>query len=397
MKKLIVVAVALLALGSFWAAADSGVLEIWADETRAPIWSSLADDIETQFGLPVEVTDFGKPEPLDDAFKSGAASGEGPDILLGIHDRIGTLISSGLLEPINISSALREQFNPGALAAFTSGGNLYGIPYATEAIVMYRNTDLVADEPASFEDMLATCDALGDAIEFCVTWSINQFFFSLPFLTANGGFVFNDGPDGLEGCNMGLDNEGAIAGAEFMRQLVVDGHTPAQGIGYGEAISLFKEGRAAFHINGPWELAGFRNDGFNFAVQHIPSFGGAQPLPFLGVQGFMISAFSDNKTLAAAVLTDYFATLDVQRDFFLQDQRTPVFLPLLEDPAVAEDEALVVVGSAPGVPTPNIPEMGNVWGAMDNALTLIVSGQESAESALANAVATIKAANNCEE
>ncbi len=396
MKKLFILAFALLAVGSFWAAADPGVLEIWGDENRAPIWESLADTVETEFGLPVEVTDFGKPEPLDDAFKSGAASGEGPDILLGIHDRIGTLIASGLLEPIVISDELRAQFNPGALSAFTSGGNLYGIPNATEAIVMFRNTDLVPDAPASFEEMLEICDGMGDAIDFCVTWSINQFFFSIPFLTANGGFVFNDGPDGLEGCNMGLDNAGAIAGAEFMRQLVVDGYTPAEGIGYGESISLFKEGRAPFYISGPWEFAGFRNDEFNFEVQHIPSFGGAAPLPFLGVQGFMVSAFSDNKTLAASVLTDYFATLEVQREFFLQDQRIPVFLPLLEDPAVASDAALAVVGSAAGVPTPNIPEMGNVWGAMDNALTLIVSGQESAESALTNAVETIKAANSCE-
>jgi len=397
MRKLIVVLGALLLLGGIAGSAVQGVIDIWADDTRSPIWEELRQEVEAQFLVAVKVTDWGKPEPLDENFKSAAPSGEGPDILVTIHDRIGTLLASGLLEPLEISDELRAQFNPGALAAFSSAGKLYAIPYAQEAIVVYYNKDLLPTPPATFEELLAAGKALMDEgkAQYAISWSVNQFFFSFWTLSTNGGFVFENTPEGLNGCSMGLDSEGAIQGGQFLRSLVEQGLMPAEGIGYGEALSLFKEGKVPFHINGPWEAAGLRDAGMNFGAFHIPSINGAQPLPFLGVQGFSVSAFSDDKTTAKAILTDYFATLDVQKTFFLKNPRIPVFLPLLDDPDVKADEVVAVVGSAPGTPMPNIPEMGNVWGAMDNAFNLIASGQESADSALHNAVATIKAANNC--
>jgi len=40
---------------------------------------------------------------------------------------------------------------------------------------------------------------------------------------------------------------------------------------------------------------------------------------------------------------------------------------------------------------PNVPQMGFVWGAMDDALNLIVNGKATPEEAMKNAVERIRA------
>ena len=39
---------------------------------------------------------------ISDQFQIAAPAGEGPDIIVGAHDRAGTLVASGLLAPIDL-------------------------------------------------------------------------------------------------------------------------------------------------------------------------------------------------------------------------------------------------------------------------------------------------------
>jgi len=43
-----------------------------------------------------------------------------------------------------------------------------------------------------------------------------------------------------------------------------------------------------------------------------------------------------------------------------------------------------------GTPMPNVPEMASVWGAMGDALGLIINGQDTVENAFNSAVEKIK-------
>ncbi len=74
-------------------------ITVWADDTRAPILAELATAFQEtyQVGLRVEqVAD------IRDQFVIAAPAGEGPDIILGAHDWLGQLVSSGLLAPVDL-------------------------------------------------------------------------------------------------------------------------------------------------------------------------------------------------------------------------------------------------------------------------------------------------------
>ena len=81
-------------------------------------------------------------------------AGEGPDIVIGAHDWLGELVANGVVEPLDLSG-VADGFNPVAVEAFTYDGQTYGLPYAVENIALVRNTDLVPEAPATFEEMIA--------------------------------------------------------------------------------------------------------------------------------------------------------------------------------------------------------------------------------------------------
>lgn len=121
-----------------------------------------------------------------------------------------------------------------------------------------------------------------------------------------------------------------------------------------------------------------------FAICNIPGETEAEGRPFLGVQGFMVSAFAKDPLLAQIFLTEFVATPEVMQALFESDQRPPAYLPVLD---ALEDENVAAFGEA-GLnadPMPAIPEMGSVWDAWGNAVVLVAQGADTAENAFTNA------------
>jgi maltose-binding protein MalE len=99
-------------------------------------------------------------------------------------------------------------------------------------------------------------------------------------------------------------------------------------------LSAFQNGDAAMVISGPWAINGIKAAGVPYAVANIPA--GTQPgAPFMGVQGFMVNAFSKNQLLAQTFLQTFVATDATMQAFFDQDPRISAWLPVadkIEDP-----------------------------------------------------------------
>ncbi|MDJ0757725.1 MAG: hypothetical protein QNJ45_29600, partial [Ardenticatenaceae bacterium] len=60
-------------------------ITIWADDTRAPILSELAEGFQNEYGVGLVVEQVAD---INDQFPIAAPAGEGPDILILAHDRI---------------------------------------------------------------------------------------------------------------------------------------------------------------------------------------------------------------------------------------------------------------------------------------------------------------------
>ena len=124
-------------------------IRIWADDTRSAILSELADDFLEAYNVEVIVEEV---SGINEQFPIAAPAGEGPDITIVPHDQAGAMVASGLLAPLDLG-AKADNFVAGTLAAATYDGVLYGMPYATENLGFFYNTDLVPEPPTTWDEV----------------------------------------------------------------------------------------------------------------------------------------------------------------------------------------------------------------------------------------------------
>ena len=369
--------------------AESVRLVIWVDEARSAIVQRVGEQFEAENGVDIEIQMMGFGDIRDQLAIAGPA-GEGPDILIGAHDWLGQLVSNGLVEPIDLG--IREQdFLDVALDAYRYDGELYGMPYQMDNIAFIRNPELVPDAPATWDEVRNIAEGLEAAGEVELGFVRQEgdpyHFFAIQ--TAFGGYVFGRNPDGSYDPNdVGLDSPGSIAAAQWLEGMVRDGHMQP-GVDFDIMHSMFEARDAAMIVTGPWALPRLQEAGVPYEISPIPSQPGSIGQPFIGVQGFMISAFSENKLLAQTFLTEFVATEDVMIDLFEAVPRPLAFIPAIDD---VNDADITAFGEAAevGLPMPAIPEMASVWSAWNDAVVLVTQGRQDGASAFSNAAEQVR-------
>jgi maltose-binding protein MalE len=366
--------------------APVATLKIWADDTRAPILQAFAADFLAKYNVELVVEDLGRVQDIRTPMITAAPAGEGPDIFIGVHDWLGALIDSGLVAPIDLGAKAAE-FVPMSLEAFTyTDGKLYGVPYATENLGFFYNTDLVTEPPTTWDQVLEIARTLKaeGKIEYAFGMAGGGYE-NLPVLTAKGGYIFGRDANGAWNPNdVGLDSPGMIAGVKYLADAVAEGLVPATA-DYETAHSLFETGKAPFLMAGPWALDRIRASGVPYKVTTFPDNGA----PFSGVQGFLVNAFSTNVLLAQTFLTEYVATQDFMQKIYETGLRPSAFKSVL---ATTTDPDLLAMGKIDNaIPMPNIPEMGSVWSAWNNGIALAAAGTQTPEAAMKDAANQVRA------
>ncbi|HEY0191379.1 MAG TPA: extracellular solute-binding protein, partial [Kofleriaceae bacterium] len=191
--------------------------------------------------------------------------------------------------------------------------------------------------------------------------------------------------------DVGVNNAGAVKGAEMLAKLLSDGVMP-KGATYAAMEAGMNKGEIAMMISGPWAWANLKKSGIDFGVASIPSIGGKPSKAFIGVQGAMINAASNNKDIAKEFIEHYLLTTDglkvldadvslgvtAQKDFFKTRQGDPLI-------------AATMANIKTGLLMPSLPEMGRFWSAMESALNSITQGRQKPKEALDAAAQRIKA------
>jgi maltose-binding protein MalE len=332
-----------------------------------------------------------------------APEGEGPDIIIGAHDWLGELVQNGVVEPLDISG-VADGFQDVAVDAFTYEGQTYGLPYAVENIALVRNTDLVPEAPATFEEMIQIAtdfkaehadDPTYQGLALQVGDQGDAYHLQ-PILSAFGGYIFGQNEDGtFNPDDLGIDSEGGLAAAQFLSEQAAAGLLSAD-VSYDTMIESFGQGKAAFAITGPWAVnedgRGFKAMGVPYEVTPIPAReGGEDPSVFVGVQGFMISSFSEQKDLATSFVLDFMSQESTQLALFETGGRPPALTSAFEQVSTDADVAGFGQSGAAGIPQPAIPEMGNVWGDLGLAEINVLRG-EDATAEFTNAATSIREA-----
>jgi maltose-binding protein MalE len=369
--------------------APTATLKIWADDTRTPILQGLAAKFLADNNVELVVEDLGVVQDIRSQAIIAIPAGEGPDIYIGVHDWLGALITSGLVAPIDLGDKAAS-FVPSTLEAFTyTDGKLYGVPYASENLGFFYNTDLIKTVPTTWDEVLEagrTLKAEGK-VDYAIAIGGDPLYNALPMQTSFGGYVFGKTASGAwNPQDVGLDGTGEVDAVKWMRAAVEEGLMPATP-DYETAHSLFETGKIPFLMAGPWALDRIRASGVKYAVATaFPSDG----VPFSGVQGFFVNPYSENVLLAQAFLTEYVATDETMQTLADTGNRPSAFKTVLDKTTDPDLKAMGQAG-AKAIPMPNIPEMGSVWSAANNGIKLAMTGDMTPEAAMKDAADQIRA------
>jgi arabinogalactan oligomer / maltooligosaccharide transport system substrate-binding protein len=396
----VVLAVALSLVGAqasqaSHASAKVSKLTIWVDNVQKPAIDRITSAWGTRRGVDVNVVfhSFGN---IRDDLKTVKAD-NAPDVIVAAHDWTGDLAANGLVLPLFPKKATKAQFPKYALAAFSYGGRLYGAPYALENVGVVVNTRLVK-VPKTWAQLeksaLAFKRKSADNIAIAVPQgSGGDAYHMYPFFSGLGGYVFGHAKNGaLQPNRLGLATKVFLKNAPLIDKWNREGLINSK-VDYGTAKNAWLKGQAAFWITGPWEVDALKASGNPFRIIQLPKIR-YRSVPFLGVQGTMVTKFSQAhgvESLAKDLVANEMMKASFQLDLEAANLRYPankVAGKRVNDPILKQ------FGTAGlgGVPMPNIPQMGSVWAELGGAWVKATkgSGATPARSAFATAAKNIR-------
>lgn len=372
--------------------ANTTPITIWVDIERKPAIEPVAESFTEETGVEVKIVtkDFAT---VDQDFISQVPTGKGPDIIVSPHDKLGSYVSAGVVAPLELGD-VADGFAEASLQAMTYDGNVYGVPYSIENVALVRNADMVAEAVETYDEVIANGVAAGTEYPFLVGLSPEQGdpYHLYPLQTSFGSQVFAQNPDGsYDASQLVL---GDAAGVAFADWLATQG---AAGTGVinanidgDRAREFFLAGKSPYYLTGPWNIPAIAEAGINYAIDPLPSAGGQEARPFVGVNGFFLSSKSTNALAATNFIVNYLSTEEAQLALYEVGGRPPALIAAYETAAAdnPDVEAFGAIGQT-GAPMPAIPEMGSVWSDWGNAELQIIKGeggspQEVWETAAAN-------------
>jgi maltose/maltodextrin transport system substrate-binding protein len=369
---------------------EKGKLLIWVNNDKGyKGLQKVGDEFTRKTGIKVKVE---TPDNATDAFAAAMAKGNGPDIWIWPHDRIGDWVKSGYITPIDASPALKTSIVQVAWDGFTSQGKIWGYPIAVEAISLIYNKDLVPTPPRSYEEFVAIQEKLKPQGIRAVGWETQSPYFTWPMLAANGGYPFErDLLGNYQPKNTGINHPGAIKGAEILVKLIKAG-VVVPNLSYADAETAMKEKKQAMWINGPWAWDSLTKAGIRFGIAPLPTVADQPARPFVGVLGAMLTKGSPNRDSARDFIENYLLqpegikTVNADKPIGVPASKN-IFWDFYSDTQIRQ----AMEGIFAGKPMPNNPEMQFFWKNLSKALQETTTGSKKPKDALDEAARNIVA------
>ncbi|HVY46127.1 MAG TPA: extracellular solute-binding protein, partial [Minicystis sp.] len=270
------------ALSPARALADGAILRLWHGQ-RGDEEKALQQILARWKGPPVDVLAVPY-DALGSKIAAAVPLGEGPDVYIDSHERVGDYRARGIVGPAG--DALEPgAFAPYALAAVTDGGVAWAVPLTPKCLALYVNDDLAKGSPESLEAIADLAPSLPEGT-FALAWQAGLAYAHAPLFAAFGGHMLEPGDA------FGFVGPAAERSVLLAKGLVDRGVVPEDADG-ALVTDLFKNGRAAYAISGPWlaaDLGGARH--LRYHVESLPAVraaGGARMRPLVTVESAVLS------------------------------------------------------------------------------------------------------------
>jgi arabinogalactan oligomer/maltooligosaccharide transport system substrate-binding protein len=336
-------------------------------------------------------------ELLREDFQTASLAGEAPELLWTVADHIGPFTSADLILPLN-DLVDRSTFVTAAADIVTVDGTLWGAPVSFgNQLMLYWNKDLAGDTaPADSDAWVAKAKELTTGDQFGIVFNQTESFWLVPFLGGFGGRVFAE-----DGVTPTLNTEAMKNALQFLYDVkYTDKVTPAEA-DYNVADGLFKDGKAAYIINGDWTLGAYAAApdaeapglGDKLGVGPLPMMsGGEDPHPYIAGAFIMVSKAAGDDADTKTVIADFlkFATsAENQVAMVTALKRLPGSAVAIEDAAVTGDDLLAGAAEAAqkGIPQPTNLEMRCVFDSMNAGVRDLFTGNSDV-AGIANTMQT---------
>lgn len=355
-------------------------LHVWVNNEEAQLdaYDEIFERFTEEYGIEVEVTPYDMLEQTEGMSLDGP-SGQGPDLFFQPHDRLGDIYLQGLAAELEFTEDQLErlgEYNQEAVQSFSYEGFQYGIPAVVETYGLFINTELVPEAPETYEEMMEIAEDLTDGDQYGFMMNAGDLYFTYPFLTSEGGYIFSQDEDGVYDTeDIGLNEPETVAGAEIIQSWFEDGLMPS-GTDLEVAESLFQDGNVGMVVDGPWAIPDYREAlGDDLLVAELPTNDGEPLNTFSGNKGWLVNYYSEDQYWATEL-----ALFMTNEESSLTYFETAGELPAHEGVEI-DDEFMAPIfeQTLNAHPMPNTPEMAQVWDPANDALEFIQQGEDPQE------------------
>ena len=338
------------------------------------------------------------PEDVRTQYQTAAMAFGGPNLVYGPSDQTGPFSIMGLIAPIDEILTAEElaRFDPSGLP--TLDGHVWGLPdQVGNHLTLVANLEWVDEIPDNTDDWLAqlrelTVDTDGDGKpdRYGLVFNMAEPFWLVPWLGGFGGWVMDDAGEPT------LDSPGMADALAFLLELKESGLVPRE-CDYPLADTLFKEGRAAYVINGPWSWQGYREAGRDIRLAPLPmvSSTGLWPSPMTAAKCYSVNRYLDPAARACTLdLLRWLTGPEAQADLAREMGVLPADLVVRQRPELVADELMAASRAQidKGRLMPIVPEMRAIWDVMRPSYQNVLNGELSPADAPARMQAEAVAA-----
>ena len=324
-------------------------------------------------------------------FIISALGGSGPDLFWGANDNIGPFVELEIIKPLEsiLPESYLSQFIEEPIQANTwYRDHLYQIADRVgNHLCLVYNKAIIQTPPTTISELRRigkqlTKDIDGDnrPDQYALAWNYTEPFFAVPFIGGYGGWIID------ETNNPTLNTDAIVKAARLIYNLAnVDRIIPVE-CDYEVANALFKDGKSAMIINGPWSWGTYLENGIDIGITRIPRIDetGLWATPIVSPLGYSINANTSGIKLNITLeLLKFLTSPEVELEFTREMATIPSRKEAFQDSLVTSNPFVqsAIYQLEVGKLMPVVTEMRWIWDAMRPSYQGIFTGSITPEIA----------------
>lgn len=347
----------------------------WSEAEVGALWSIIASFQQSYPNVGFDLI-YVPPDELQDKFSTEAYLGGGPSLLFAPAEWGSDLAKNGLVVDFTpyVNPDFLATLNQAGLGTGRYHGELISLPYALRGVLLYRNQTIIPQPAASFEELIALCQAV--SVIGAVGADMDRgIFFTGAHLEGLGGRLMD------EAGNPAFNN---AAGVEWVNLLKSFDQLGVTTFNSNRDRQLFEQGKVGLITETSGNLRSLANavGSDNLAIDPWPSYAQGHLSGYVLADSVYLNAnLSSDDLMAALAFTGYFLSPEVQRTL-AEVGHIPSGLNVpVRDRLIQQAETAFANGTS----FPVNPEAQMYWSVLESALLDVFNGRVDPATALQRA------------